>query len=316
MSGAETIRQVRSTDAGVTVTRTDPSTGPGVRVRITSSGICGSDLHLMSWGPLPIVLGHEFGGWLDDGTLVAVRPTVPCGACPACAVGAQQLCPTVTSQVYGTSLDGGLADEMLADPGCVFPIAPGVDPTIVGLVEPLAVAVHSANRTAATAGEHILVVGGGSIGLACAAVLIDRGHAVDVVARHPAQQRAATALGAGIEPGADYAAVVDAAGTTSSFRTCANRVRPGGQIVVPSMVWESVELPMMALVKEVTITPSMTYSEHEGVSEFATAADLLARRPEIAEALVTHRFGLDDAATAFETAADRSAGAIKVLVIP
>ncbi len=49
-----------------------------VRVHVRAAGICGSDLHLIEWGPMPVTLGHEFAGVLDDGTAVAVQPYTPC----------------------------------------------------------------------------------------------------------------------------------------------------------------------------------------------------------------------------------------------
>ena len=56
----------------------DPEEGD-VRVTVSSSGICGSDLHMASFGPSWAILGHEFSGRLDDGTAVAVLPAVHCG---------------------------------------------------------------------------------------------------------------------------------------------------------------------------------------------------------------------------------------------
>jgi threonine dehydrogenase-like Zn-dependent dehydrogenase len=78
------------------------------------------------------------------------------------------------------------------------------------------------------------------------------------------------------------------------------------------------------LTKEVRIVPSAMYGHpghdahhHAGdTSEFEAAAGLLAARPEVVDALVHHRFGLDDAPEAFRVAGDRAAGAIKVLLEP
>ena len=65
------------------------------------------------------------------------------------------------------------------------------------------------------------------------------------------------------------------------------------------------------------IVPSSLYAGSGHVhdsSDFERAAEILAKRPEIAEALITHRLPLDDAPRAFEIAGDRKAGAIKVVL--
>ena len=64
------------------------------------------------------------------------------------------------------------------------------------------------------------------------------------------------------------------------------------------------------------MVPAAMYGHDHGVREFETAVALLSAHPEIADALVSHRFGLDDAVEAFRTSADRSAGAIKVVLEP
>ena len=60
--------------------------------------------------------------------------------------------------------------------------------------------------------------------------------------------------------------------------------------------------------------PSSMYARRGVVRDFDVAAGLLAARPEIADALVTHRFSLDEAEQAFGAARSRDAGSIKVLL--
>ena len=73
---------------------------------------------------------------------------------------------------------------------------------------------------------------------------------------------------------------------------------------------------MQFQLKEVTVVPAFTYGHHHGVSEFEDAATLLGLTPDLPETVITHHFGLDDAAEAFRVAGDRSTGVIKVVVHP
>ena len=93
-------------------------------------------------------------------------------------------------------------------------------------------------------------------------------------------------------------------------------MRPGGAIVVVATYWEPVTIGTALLTKEARVLPSAMYGHDHGPSEFEAAAALLADRPEIADALVHHRFGLDDAPEAFRVAGDRATGAIKVVLEP
>ena len=314
------MRAVRATgDGGVGVVQVDATVPEHavdpVLVRVRACGICASDLHLAGWN-IPVTLGHEFAGVLDDGTAVAVQPIVWCGECDRCLAGDTQLCRTGLSRLHGVSVDGGLADEVVVDRSCLVALPAGVTPEIGALVEPLAVAGHAIGRAAPPAGSSVLVIGGGSIGLAVVAAARGRALDVDLVARYPHQHEAGERLGARRELQDEYDVVVDAAGTQSSLDAAVARVRPGGTIVVAATYWDPVSFGSALLSKEARVVPATMYGHDHGVREFDTAAALLAARPEIADALVTHRFGLDDAVEAFRTAGDRASGAIKVVLAP
>ncbi len=69
-------------------------------------------------------------------------------------------------------------------------------------------------------------------------------------------------------------------------------------------------------VKELTYINSIAYGRPDGVHEVGEVASMLAERPDIARALITHRYPIEDAREAFRVAADRKAGAIKVVIEP
>jgi len=311
------MRAVRAREGAVEVVDASAPSGPGVRVRIRSAGICGSDLHLLeSPFPLTHTLGHEMAGLTPDGTPVAIEPLLPCGACPRCVEGAYNLCERGPGMVLGTAHDGGMAEEVRVPERCLVRLPAGVRVEDACLVEPLAVAVHGLRRARLRGGERVLVIGGGSIGLCAVAAARAAGARVDLVARHDAQREAGARLGAGA-PEDGYDLVVDAAGTKSALEQAVALARPGARLLLVATYWGGLELPGFPLcLKEVDVVPASMYGRDGVARDVDVAAGVLAADPALAATLISHRFPLDAAALAFATAADRAAGAIKVVLEP
>lgn len=312
------MRAVRCRAGAVEVSEVPAPTGDGVRVRIRSAGICGSDLHLVEGGfPLPHTLGHEMAGLTDDDTPVAIEPLLPCARCPACRAGDYNLCERGPGIVMGTGRDGGMADELRVPARCLVRLPAGAMPEDACLVEPLAVAVHGLRRAGLRGDRSVAVIGGGSIGLCAVAAALEAGAQVALAARHDAQREAGQRLGAALEPDGRFDLVVDAAGSASALEQAVTLCRPGGTLLLLASYWSGLALPGFALcLKEVTVVPASMYGRQGSARDVDVAASLLAARPEIARSLITHRFPLDAAPEAFRTAADRAAGAIKVVLRP
>ncbi|MEZ4217195.1 MAG: alcohol dehydrogenase catalytic domain-containing protein [Myxococcota bacterium] len=335
-SGEVRVRAVRCREGRVEVVDVAAPAGPGVAVRIASAGICGSDLHLVRSDvfAIGVTLGHEIAGTAEDGTPVAIEPVQPCGACAPCRGGDYQRCVRGPAMVMGTGLDGGMAERVVVPARCLVRLPAGVAPRDACLVEPLAVAVHGFAQAGLRGGMRVAVVGGGSIGLAAVAVAHAAGAKVDLVARHDRQREAGERLGATAltadarapadagAPGAPgeqggYDLVVDAAGTASALAHAVALARPGATLLLLASYWEGLELPGFLLcMKEVRVVPAIMYGRRGAARDIDVAAALLADAPEIARALITHRFPLDAAVAAFDAAADRASGAIKVVLEP
>jgi threonine dehydrogenase-like Zn-dependent dehydrogenase len=100
------------------------------------------------------------------------------------------------------------------------------------------------------------------------------------------------------------------------FSTLTSSVEPNRNFK-PGVSAVSYAIPgIAAMMKEAVFRWSFTYAHHAGGRDVDSAAALLARRPEIADTLITHRFPLADAPEAFRVAADRAHGAIKVVLEP
>jgi len=311
------MRAVRAHDRVVELVDVPRPSGDGVRVRIRAAGICGSDLHLVDTGfPLSHTLGHELAGVTPDGTAVAIEPILPCGECANCTRGAYNLCRLGPGMLLGIQHDGGMAEEVVVPERCLVPLHPAVPVANACLVEPLAVVVHGLRRAGLRGGERVAVIGGGSIGLCSVVAARAAGARVDLVARHDAQRAAGARLGAG-EPSGTYDLVIDAAGTKSALEAALPLCRPGARLLLVATYWGGLELPGFPLcLKEVDVIPASLYSREGASRDIDVAAAILARTPDVADAMITHRFPLDAAPEAFTTAADRKSGAIKVVLEP
>lgn len=312
------MRAVRCEGGAPIVVDVPAASGDGVRVRVASAGICGSDLHLLPWN-LPAVMGHELAGTLADGTPVAIEPITPCGQCAPCLGGDTQRCVCGPTMIMGIGRDGGMAEECVVPASCLVLLPHGVAPRDACLVEPLAVAVHGVRRGRISGNQRVGIIGAGSIGLAAVVAAQAAGAQVDIAARHDRQRAAADRLGAGqIDDGEEYDVVIDAAGTSGSMARAVERCRSGGTVVMLATFWDGdLVIPSLGLgIKEVSLVPSSMYGRVGPSRDIDVAATILATRPEIAEVMITHRFPLDAAAEAFAVAKDRSAGAIKVVLEP
>jgi threonine dehydrogenase-like Zn-dependent dehydrogenase len=258
-----------------------------------------------------VTLGDEFAGTVD-GVAYCVEPTVRCGECDQCRIGATQRCRgSAPHGIIGVAFDGGLADRVAVPADCLVPL-----PDDASLVEPPAVSWHALGRAAAAPGQRVLVVGGGSVGLLTVAAARAMGLDVDLEARHDHQRVAGERLGAGA-PRGQYDITVEAAGTDTALATCVRKTTPGGRIALVGMAQDGRQVPAIPFVmNELSMLGCNCYGSGGGSREFARAANVLAADPEIAATVITHRFPLAEAAEAFRVAADRGSGAIKVVLKP
>ncbi|MGD9791866.1 MAG: zinc-binding dehydrogenase [Acidimicrobiia bacterium] len=315
------MRAVRGVSHQITVADVpEPmATADSVVVSIASAGICGSDLHMIDLFDAPLTFGHELAGRLADGTPVAIEPLQPCGVCAGCVAGDYHRCVIGVAAIFGVGRDGGMADKCLVPTRSLVPLSDSVALTDASLVEPLAVAAHGLRRGDVRPDERVAVIGGGALGQAVIAASIARGvTSLDAAVRHDRQRESAQRLGASLEVSDGYDVVIESAGTPSALAQAIEVCRPGGRVVIVGSYWDGNMGPVgmdMAL-KEINLIPSFMYSRTGDTRDIDVAASILAERPEIADAIITHRFPLDAAAEAFAVARDRQAGAIKVVLEP
>lgn len=312
--------------------RPDVTAGPGESVvRITSVGLCGSDLHWFTEGAIgdavltrPLVLGHEMAGVVVSGPMagrtVGLDPAVPCGDCRECHAGLEHLCTRMSFAGHGRT-DGGLR-ELIAWPDRRMHLLPdGYDPAEGTLLEPLGVAVHSADLAHLRHGWRVAVVGCGPIGLMLVQLAVMSG--CEVVAVEPREHRREAARRAGattvvspgevtagsaLDSGCDVA--FEVSGADDGLGRAALLVRPGARIVLVGIPDEDSTVFQASLMRRKGLTLALARRMTD--SAYARAIALGTRGAVDLSWLTSHRFPLDEAGKAFEVASRREG--LKVVI--
>lgn len=145
-------------------------------LKVTKVGICGTDLHAyagnQAFFSYPRILGHELATVIEDidendkglkaGDNVVVMPYLSCGKCVACKVGKTNCCTNIA--VLGIHTDGGMQEHITVPIDILIPAKKLTDDQMA-VVEPLAIGAHAIRRANLKAGETIVVIGCGPIGI-------------------------------------------------------------------------------------------------------------------------------------------------------
>ena len=330
----------------------DPVAVPdGVVVKVSDCGICGSDVHSLAsgrWVASGQVMGHELSGRVADigrdvsdlrvGDRVVLRPLINCGHCWYCQRGMPYFCPGAIGPAY--TAPGGFA-EYLSVPHAVvgevlFRTPERVSDQEGALIEPLSVALHAFNLSGARAGDTVLVLGSGTIGLTCAQLFQRLGHCSVIVADYShfrlrvaekvgiahtvdASEDLPTAVkdlvggskGAGFVDGLNVDIVVEAAGAGSATSQALHMVRHGGTVVSIALFEQDISIdPNYLVQKELRWLGSYGYS-----TEFSSALALVEDGTVNVRDLVSQVFPLDEIARAFLVQSNPRES-MKVLVHP
>lgn len=256
-----------------------PRPGPGeVLVHVRASGLCSTDLHLLSGrqplGELPRIVGHELAGEviaLGDGVThwrpgdrVTACIDVTCGHCRHCLTGETQRC--LAMRRIGFEQDGGHADYV-AVPAANLVAVPAEISYAAAAILPDAVACmyHSlVHQGKVGLGQRVLILGVGGLGIHGVQIARSAGAEILATSRRPERLALAEKYGAvGLDPtrqsletviakftqGEGVDLVVDNIGTRESVRQGLSVLRPGGKLLVVGYLDETLEIPAMRFFK-------------------------------------------------------------------
>ncbi|WP_035807357.1 zinc-binding alcohol dehydrogenase family protein [Lunatimonas lonarensis] len=315
-----------------------PVPQPGeVLVRIKKVGICGTDIHAFAGNQAfftyPRILGHELAGEVADpngqagfnpGDKVAIIPYVSCGSCIACRAGKTNCCSTL--KVYGVHTDGGM-QEYFSFPAQLLLPAPDLSLEEIAIIEPLCIGYHAVQRAQFTAGETVLIMGCGPIGLAMirfATLAGARVIAVDVNAQRLEKARSRFGADEILVAGESLAnqvseltggelcpVVMDATGNKQALESGLNYLAHGGRYLLVGLYKGDLAINHPTLhAKEGAVMSSRNATK----KDFAAVMELLRTKQFPVEAYVTHEASYDEMISKFEHWTQADSQVIKAMV--
>ena len=326
--------------------RKDPTPGPGeVLLKVEATTLCGTDLRIISGAKTAgvrqgVVLGHEIAGRIEalgdgvTGYQVGQQATpsivLSCNHCRVCLLGYEHLCENL--QLIGYEIDGGLADYCLIPAravaqGNLITTSGDIKPTHLALAEPLSCCINGLNQYKVNAGDVVVILGAGPIGLLHLQLAQASGASQVIVSnRSVARREPATALGAiAVGPDEIAQAVADATGGLGadavvvcigepSLATVALELaRPGGRVSYfagfPKGSTAEVDVNLLHY-KELEVTGGSNARRRD----VQAAVRMLESGALNADAIVTDTFRLDDAEAAYAAVRDRLG--VKIAVTP
>jgi L-iditol 2-dehydrogenase len=288
-----------------------------VLVRVTHSGVCGTDLKIYDGGiPVnyPLIMGHEMIGEVieggDDrvrrGDRVLIDPVLFCGECFACLDGRTNLCPH--GGLLGRDVNGGFSEYVVAPRSHVFRLHDAIESRQAPLIQVLTTCLHAQRLVKILPGQSVVVLGLGVSGQlhvqlakACGA------YPIIGITRSTWKQRLAKELGADITLAAGAEGVrgvldatdglganliIESTGKVSSIGDGISMARLGGTLLLFGITTATEgALPFYQLYfKELAIVNSRASKSED----YPASIDLVAKGAVKLEPLVTHVMRLSD----------------------
>lgn len=322
--------------------RPEPVAGLGeVVLDVEWGGICGSDLSYWKHGASgtatlksPLILGHEVAGRVarlgagvkgfDVGQPVTVHPAelVGDGIMPERLAGRTNLYPHVRyfgSAAFDPHTDGGFSERKRVRASQLRSLPNGVDTLRGALAEPLAVAMHAVSRAGSLKGRDVLVNGAGPIGsLVIAAARYAGARTVVAADISEASLRIAKAMGAdevrNVASGGslpdDVELVFEASGVPGVLGRVLRATARGGTVV---QVGNLPGAPSPSAIGDLVTREITWIGSYRFVDEISDALVAMANGLDISP-VITHKFGIDQAAEAMSVSADPTSGSSKVML--
>ncbi|MBT3401494.1 MAG: alcohol dehydrogenase catalytic domain-containing protein [Rhodospirillaceae bacterium] len=314
----------------------EPTTDQGeALVRVSSSGICGTDLKILSGGipaPKPIVMGHEMVGELltdatdaRKGQRVLVDPVYHCGTCHACLHNQQHIC--TRGGLIGRDINGGFADLVAVPPANCYVVPDEIADHEVPLIQVLTTCMHGHRMANIFPGDVVVVLGLGVTGQLHVQLAKARGATVIGITRSQWKLDLAKSLGADytyapsddikdkileVSKGDGADLVIESAGKVLTLGQAFDMVRTGGAIMPFGIYTETkAELPFYQFYfKEIQILNARASKGQD----FVASMDLVKRGMVKLDAMISDREPLENLSGALDMLTSEATGRMKIIM--
>lgn len=307
-----------------------------VTVKVRAVGICGTDYHIFKGEradvEFPRIMGHELSGDVVEvgegvsnvkkGDRVVLDPVLSCGECALCKGGHPNICAQV--KCYGVQADGGNKDYIIVDADKLYQFPDELNYVEAALSEPFSIAANILDRSALKAGEKMVIIGAGTIGLCLAQAAKGLGADILVSDVVPGKLELAKQIGAdaivnskeeSLEEAVKAFAptgldvVIDCVGIVPLFEQTIAMATPMTRIVCIGFDGHMAQVPPIDITKkELTIVGSRM-----NALKFPTVMEWMKNKTIDPKVMVSKVFAVEDIQKAFEYATSTPT-AIKTVV--
>ena len=311
-----------------------------VLLKLLYGGICGSDLGsyrgTFAYFDYPRIPGHEFSAevieadennayGIKPGMVVTCNPYFNCGHCYSCSHGIVNAC--MDNQTMGCQRDGAFREYITMPIERVYD-GKGMDAKILAAIEPFCISYHGISRANIKAGEKVLVIGAGTIGILAAIAAKEKGAEVYVADVSKTKLDFAKSLGvdggilsgdseqfakdvAEITGGNGFDVTVEAVGLPSTFQNCIDSACFGGRVVLIGVGKKNLDFNFTLIQKKEL---NVYGSRNALKKDFIELIDIVNSGKVPLEKIITNVYPFKEAPKAFQEFSEGQGEMLKVII--
>ncbi len=288
-------------------------------LRVRNIGICGTDIHAFAGNQpffsYPRILGHELAVEIVEsdtfkaGELATIIPYFNCATCGACTAGKPNCCENI--QVFGVHTDGGMREYIVVEDRYILP-GYGLSADELALVEPLSIAAHGLRRADLKAGEKVLVMGAGPIGLFTILLAKIQGALVEVAEPNTSRlQFCLENLGVSEASSTSYSTVIDATGNLLAIESGFAKMAHGGKYVLIGLQKQAISFSHPEFHKR---EATLMSSRNATLEDFEYILNLFRNQMIQADLFISHRFSKNQVPGIFTKINEPAEQVIKAMI--